>query len=91
MINGLVAGLDRRVDLTCHEISQGLADTFILLGMPFDSDEASQLNKEIFECIYYAALETSNELAKIDGVFDSIVDSTGSQQSLRCAQDSVAN
>lgn len=46
---------------------QGLADTFILLGMPFDSDAATQLNKEIFECIYYAALETSNELAKAEG------------------------
>ena len=47
--------------------TQGLADTFILLGMAFDSDEATQLNKEIFECIYYAALETSCELAKVDG------------------------
>jgi ribonucleotide reductase alpha subunit len=47
---------------------QGLADTFILLGMPFDSDEATQLNKEIFECIYFAALETSNELAQKEGV-----------------------
>ena len=46
---------------------QGLADTFILLGMAFDSDEATQLNKEIFECIYYAALETSCELAKVHG------------------------
>jgi ribonucleoside-diphosphate reductase subunit M1 len=33
---------------------QGLADTFLLLGMAFDSEEAQQLNKEIFECIYYA-------------------------------------
>jgi len=47
---------------------QGLADTFILLGMPFDSDEATQLNKEIFECIYFAALETSNVLAQKEGV-----------------------
>ena len=47
---------------------QGLADAFILLGMPFDSAEAKQLNKEIFEAIYFAALETSCELAKIDGV-----------------------
>ncbi|KAL5716766.1 ribonucleoside-diphosphate reductase [Ranunculus cassubicifolius] len=35
---------------------QGLADTFILLGMPFDSPEAQQLNKDIFETIYYHAL-----------------------------------
>ena len=49
------------------ELVQGLADTFILLGMPFDSEEAKQLNKEIFETIYFAALETSCALAKIDG------------------------
>jgi ribonucleotide reductase alpha subunit len=35
--------------------------------MPFDSPEAKQLNKEIFEAIYFAALETSCELAKVDG------------------------
>lgn len=49
---------------------QGLADTFILLGMAFDSEQAKQLNKEIFEAIYFAALRTSNELAKIDGMAD---------------------
>ena len=47
---------------------QGLADVFILLGMAFDSVEATQLNKEIFECIYYSALETSNELAQTEGL-----------------------
>ncbi len=47
---------------------QGLADTFILLGMPFDSEAAKQLNKEIFETIYFAALEISCALAKADGV-----------------------
>ena len=56
---------------SCNEAShlplQGLADAFILLGMPFDSAEAKQLNKEIFEAIYFAALETSCELAKLDG------------------------
>jgi ribonucleoside-diphosphate reductase subunit M1 len=36
---------------------QGLADAFLLLGLPFDSAEAQQLNKEIFETIYYAALQ----------------------------------
>ena len=46
---------------------QGLADTFLLLGMAFDSDEATQLNKEIFECIYFSALETSMLLAKQHG------------------------
>lgn len=37
--------------------AQGLADTFLLLGMPFDSPEASDLNKVIFETIYHAALQ----------------------------------
>ena len=46
---------------------QGLADTFIILGMAFDSPEAKQLNKDIFECIYYNALVTSCTLAKVDG------------------------
>lgn len=56
---------------------QGLADAFILLGMPFDSAEAKQLNKEIFEAIYFSALETSCELAKIDGAHLPIVSSAG--------------
>jgi len=42
---------------------QGLADVFILLRMPFDSEEARGLNKDIFETIYYAAVEASMELA----------------------------
>ncbi|MED6155733.1 ribonucleotide-diphosphate reductase subunit rnr1 [Stylosanthes scabra] len=41
---------------------QGLADTFILLGMAFGSPEAQQLNNEIFETLYYPALKTSSEL-----------------------------
>ena len=46
---------------------QGLADTFIILGMAFDGPEAKQLNKDIFECIYYNALVTSCALAKENG------------------------
>lgn len=42
---------------------QGLADTFCLMRYPFDSDNAKQLNKEIFETIYHAAVESSCELA----------------------------
>jgi ribonucleotide reductase alpha subunit len=42
---------------------QGLADTFIMLDIPFYSDTAKQINKHIFETIYHAALEKSNELA----------------------------
>ena len=50
---------------------QGLADAFILLGMPFDSAEAAQLNKDIFETIYFAALKASMETAKKDGPYSS--------------------
>jgi ribonucleoside-diphosphate reductase alpha chain len=42
---------------------QGLADTFIRMGYPYDSEEAAQLNREIFETIYYAAMESSCEIA----------------------------
>ena len=50
---------------------QGLADTFALLKIPFDSEEASILNKNIFETIYYGAVEASMELAKIEGPYSS--------------------
>jgi ribonucleoside-diphosphate reductase subunit M1 len=50
---------------------QGLADAFILLGMPFDSTEAQKLNKEIFETIYYHALRTSADLAAEEGIYES--------------------
>jgi ribonucleotide reductase alpha subunit len=42
---------------------QGLADTFILMDIPFHSDEAKKINKMIFETIYHASLEKSNEIA----------------------------
>ncbi|MFN2215981.1 MAG: ribonucleoside-diphosphate reductase subunit alpha, partial [Anaerolineales bacterium] len=48
---------------------QGLADTFIKLRMPFDSEEARGLNKDIFETIYFAAMEASMEIAKEDGPY----------------------
>ncbi|VAW24023.1 Ribonucleotide reductase of class Ia (aerobic), alpha subunit [hydrothermal vent metagenome] len=44
---------------------QGLADAFILLRLPFTSDEAKKLNQEIFETIYFAAVTSSMEMAKI--------------------------
>ena len=43
---------------------QGLADTFILMNIPFHSEEAKEVNKLIFETMYHAALEKSNELSK---------------------------
>jgi ribonucleoside-diphosphate reductase subunit M1 len=50
---------------------QGLADVFIMLGMPFDSPAAAQLNKEIFETLYFAALEESCALAEEEGTYES--------------------
>lgn len=49
---------------------QGLADAFIKLRMPFDSDRAKKLNRQIFECIYFAALEASCELAEKYGTYE---------------------
>lgn len=49
---------------------QGLADAFILLRMPFESAEAKGLNEDIFETIYFAAVETSMELAKVQGTYE---------------------
>ena len=49
---------------------QGLADAFIMLRMPFDSPEAKGLNEDIFETIYYAAMETSMELARTQGTYE---------------------
>ncbi|MCT4581723.1 MAG: ribonucleoside-diphosphate reductase subunit alpha [Flavobacteriales bacterium] len=48
---------------------QGLADAFILMRFPFDSAEAKQLNKDIFETIYYAAVTASKDLAKENGPY----------------------
>jgi len=49
---------------------QGLADAFIMLRMPFDSPEARGLNSDIFETIYFAAMEASMELAKVHGPYE---------------------
>src|ERR1700712_4186172 len=50
---------------------QGLADAFILMRFPFESDEAKKLNSEIFETMYFAALTASKDLAKVDGAYES--------------------
>jgi ribonucleoside-diphosphate reductase alpha chain len=49
---------------------QGLADTFIRLRLPFESDEAKKLNKEIFETIYFAAMTASKDLAIKEGAYE---------------------
>ncbi len=58
---------------------QGLADAFILMRYPFDSEKARQLNKDIFETLYYAALTASKDLAKEDGPYESYEGSPVSQ------------
>merc|ERR1719365_199240 len=49
---------------------QGLADAYILMRFPFESDEAALLNKQIFETIYYGALEASCDLAEQLGTYE---------------------
>jgi len=49
---------------------QGLADVFMLLRVAFDSDTARQLNRKIFEAIYFGALSASNEMAQKDGPYE---------------------
>jgi ribonucleoside-diphosphate reductase alpha chain len=58
---------------------QGLADVFIQLDMPFASDSARELNRRIFETIYYAALEKSCDLAERDGPYETFAGSPASQ------------
>eukprot|EP01006_Ploeotia_vitrea_P003763 TRINITY_DN113195_c0_g1_i1.p1 TRINITY_DN113195_c0_g1~~TRINITY_DN113195_c0_g1_i1.p1 ORF type:complete len:874 (-),score=121.68 TRINITY_DN113195_c0_g1_i1:242-2782(-) len=48
---------------------QGLADIFLMLGYPFASDAAKELNKDVFETIYHGALEMSMELSKAQGPY----------------------
>lgn len=49
---------------------QGLADAFIMMRHPFESPEAKKLNREIFETIYFAAMESSMEIAKKEGAYE---------------------
>ena len=58
---------------------QGLADVFILCGLPFDCEDSRTLNAHIFETMYHAALEASSELAEVDGSYDSFAGSPASE------------
>ena len=62
---------------------QGLADVFILMRHPFDSDEARALNREIFETIYYAACTASKDLAKDEGAYETFKGSPASEGRLQ--------
>jgi len=54
---------------------QGLADAFIMLGFPFESEEARALNREVFETIYYASMTASKDLAKVEGTYETYANS----------------
>lgn len=58
---------------------QGLADAFILMRMPFDSDEARALNRDIFETIYFASMTASMEEAKMYGPYETFAGSPASE------------
>ncbi|MHA7100227.1 ribonucleoside-diphosphate reductase subunit alpha [Roseivirga pacifica] len=49
---------------------QGLADAFIMMGFPFESEEARKLNRDIFETIYFAAMTASKDLAQVEGPYE---------------------
>ena len=51
---------------------QGLADAYIMMGLPFESEEARTLNREVFETIYFASMSASKDLAKVDGPYETI-------------------
>jgi ribonucleoside-diphosphate reductase alpha subunit len=62
---------------------QGLADVFMMLGLSFDSPEARDLNKGIFETVYHAALTMSHQLAKEEGPYETFEGSPASQGQLQ--------
>uniref|UniRef100_A0A7S2IMB4 Ribonucleoside-diphosphate reductase n=1 Tax=Alexandrium andersonii TaxID=327968 RepID=A0A7S2IMB4_9DINO len=62
---------------------QGLADAFMIMRLPFESDGAKQLNEDIFETIYFAACEASCELAEKNGPYESYAGSPSSKGQLQ--------
>lgn len=85
VVNAVTRNLNKVIDINYYPVDeaeysnkrhrpvgigiQGLADTFMELRMPYQSDDAKRLNKEIFETIYFAAMSMSKDLAKevVDG------------------------
>jgi len=62
---------------------QGLADAFMVLRLPFESDAAKRLNEDIFETIYFAACEASCDLAERDGPYETFAGSPASKGQLQ--------
>merc|ERR1719494_565449 len=62
---------------------QGLADVFMLMRYPFESQEAQKLNQQIFETIYYAAVDASCEIAAVEGPYETYEGCPASQGKLQ--------
>merc|ERR1712113_288914 len=62
---------------------QGLADAFLMMRLPFESEGAKKLNSDIFETIYYAACEASCDLAVLEGPYETFKGSPASQGKLQ--------
>ena len=62
---------------------QGLADAFIMMRFPFDSEDARQLNKDVFETIYYAACCASKDMAIEEGAYETFKGSPASEGKLQ--------
>merc|ERR550537_935510 len=62
---------------------QGLADSFLKMGLPYESEGARELNVDIFETIYFAACEASMELAKVEGHYETFKGSPASKGTLQ--------
>jgi len=62
---------------------QGLADAFMMMRIPFESDAARKLNVDVFETLYFAACEASCELAMKDGPYESFAGSPASEGNLQ--------
>lgn len=62
---------------------QGLADAMCLMRLPFDSPAARQLNKDIFEAIYFGAVSASNEIAQKEGPYETFKGSPASEGRLQ--------
>ena len=58
---------------------QGLADAYLIMKLPFESESAKRLNEDIFETIYFAAVESSCELAERDGPYETFAGSPASK------------
>lgn len=94
IVHGLALNLDHIIDINYYALKQtkksnfrhrpmgigvqGMAKMFIMMGLPYDSQEARTLNREIFETMYYSAVRTSCTLAQKHGHYESYKEGKGS-------------